>query len=152
MFFVCSFAHIDKLKAQFPKLAEILSCAGKIASSPFKVGTEYIMGGNVRVNSEEVLLETVGCKKLEWHREFIDIHIPVSGEEILGWKPVEDIRHISTEYDSEKDIAFSDDVPSEYIRLKPGEFVIFNPSDAHSPCQGIGTHRKICVKVPVGYI
>lgn len=151
MFFIGSFSHIDKLAAEIPELFDILTQVRELAKDEFVATPAYICNDRIKVNREEVTLVPVGEKKLEWHRDYIDIHVPLSGEEILGWKPVDQIQNITLEYDPDKDIAFSNDDSQELIRLKPGEFVIFNPSDAHAPCQGNGVLRKFCVKIPKDY-
>lgn len=149
MFFVSSFSHLEKFSSRIPELYAVLVEVKKIADGEFQPGARYICDGKIKVNSEEVMLTEVGYKQLEWHREFIDIHVPLTKEEIIGWKQTSDIRSITKDYNPENDIAFSDDPSEEYIRLKPGEFVILNPEDAHAPCQGSGVLRKLCVKIPV---
>ena len=151
MFFISILTpeNISRISRYAPELAEILTETAAIASSGFSPGKKEIAGGKAVVSAEEVNLTPVGEKPLEFHKKFIDIHVPLSGEEVIGWKPVNDIAAVSEDYDDEKDVAFSSDAPLEYIKVKPGEFVIFHPSDAHSPCQGEGNHRKLCVKIPV---
>ena len=33
--------------------------------------------------------------------------------------------------------------------IRPGQFVIFFPEDAHAPNIGIGRHKKLCIKIAV---
>lgn len=151
MFVIGSLNHIELIGKDIPELADILKLVKEIADSPFEKGTRFILDGKVKVNSEEVRLTETGQKPLEWHKYFIDIHIPVSGDEIFGWKPVDSINNITVPYDKEKDIAFSDDSYFELLKVKPGEFVVFTTDDAHAPCQGENerNHKKLCVKIPV---
>ncbi len=86
---------------------------------------------------------------LESHRRYIDIQMVVGGTETMGWSPLERCIHESVAYNSEKDIAFYSDEPSALVRVNPGEFVVFFPADAHAPCIGEGTIRKVVVKVLV---
>ena len=51
------------------------------------------------------------------------------------------------EFDVEKDIRFYDDEPQCYYTLRPGQFTILLPEDAHAPMVGEGAIRKIIVKV-----
>lgn len=88
---------------------------------------------------EEALLET--------HNEFIDIQIPVSGPEIMGYAS----RCMLPEahYDREKDITFYDTPVDNYLNVNPGMFVIFFPQDAHAPAITPVTLKKIIIKIKV---
>lgn len=153
MFFIGSFEHIEPLKGKLPRLAYILEQIKAVAADEFVSGTVYICEEKIKVNSEEVELTAIGDKNLEWHRKYIDIHVPLSGSEIIGWKPVDEIENIVVPYDENRDIAFGDELYSELLKINPGEFVIFNPSDGHAPCQGASGKKlcKLCVKIPVDY-
>jgi len=87
--------------------------------------------------------------KLEAHRKFIDIQLVVSGCETMGWSPLSACSHEIAAYNPEKDIVFFSDTPSTYIKVHPGECVVFFPTDGHAPCMGEGLIRKVVVKVLV---
>ena len=40
----------------------------------------------------------------------------------------------ASNYDAAKDITFYDGPAEKYIKVCPGEFVIFFPQDGHAPC------------------
>lgn len=88
---------------------------------------------------EEALLET--------HNDFIDIQIPVSGPEIMGYAS----RMVLPEvyYDKEKDISFYDTSVENYLKVSPGMFVIFFPQDAHAPAITPITLKKVIIKIKV---
>jgi len=44
--------------------------------------------------------------KVETHRRYIDIQMPISKEETIGWISAENLKDIAQPYDTEKDIAF----------------------------------------------
>lgn len=87
-------------------------------------------------------------RKIEFHRRYFDIQIPLTGEETYGLAEL-DVSAVG-EFDAEKDIGFVDQktVP---VTLGPGEFAIFFPEKcAHAPAcslTGVRTIRKIVVKV-----
>ena len=105
--------------------------------------------GSLKVNREEVAMLPQGKQMLEVHRKFIDIHVPLSEEETIGWASTQRLRNITKEYDDENDIMFFGDEPQSYITVKPGQCVIFFPEDAHAPNIGVGLHRKYCVKIVI---
>lgn len=93
-----------------------------------------------RKEASEALLET--------HNRYIDIQLPLSGEETMGYAPRAVIGQ-GTAYSEEKDISFYTDKPSGYVTLKPGMFAIFFPDDAHAPAITPVEIKKVIVKVKI---
>ncbi|MDR2146994.1 MAG: YhcH/YjgK/YiaL family protein [Tannerella sp.] len=87
--------------------------------------------------------------KLETHIQYIDIQTPISAAEIIGWKAKSELQTVLQPYDAEKDVAFSDDEPTSFSMLLPGQFAIFFPEDGHAPAIGKGAIRKIIAKIAV---
>jgi biofilm protein TabA len=88
--------------------------------------------------------------RLEAHRQHIDIQYLIAGIEEMGWKPRAGCQQPQGPYDAEKDIEFFGDMPDSYLTVRPGEFVIFFPDDAHAPLIGTGGVHKVVIKVPSG--
>lgn len=86
---------------------------------------------------------------LEVHNKYIDIQMPLSGEETFGWNNRSDCSLVKTEFDADQDIMFFSDLPRNYINVQPGEFIVFFPQDAHAPLVGNGTIKKCIIKVLV---
>jgi YhcH/YjgK/YiaL family protein len=86
---------------------------------------------------------------LEGHRKYIDIQYVISGDESMGWAPRGGLVS-STEYDAEKDLEFFEGEPDSLMRVPPGSFAVFLPTDAHLPLIGNGPIHKVVVKVAVG--
>ena len=84
---------------------------------------------------------------LEVHRQYIDIHIPLDGVEVIGWKPLEDCTNLTKPYDEAADCELYTEPATSYINLQPGQFMIVWPEDPHAPIIGEGKLRKLCVKV-----
>lgn len=87
--------------------------------------------------------------KLEGHRKYIDIQYVISGEESIGWKNREGLVR-SADYDAECDVEFFEGEPDSIVRVPPGSFAIFLPTDAHFPLIGNEPIHKVVVKVAVG--
>ena len=88
----------------------------------------------------------VGDAELEGHRKYIDIQYVISGEESMGWKAREGLVN-SVDYDEEKDLEFFEGEADSILRVPPGSFAIFLPTDAHLPLLGNGPIHKVVVKV-----
>lgn len=114
----------------------------------FKKGEQELDGG-ILVKFEEPTLQPRENATLEVHRKYIDIHMPLKGTEIIGWAPVQTLKHVREPYNEAKDIAFFGDSAHSLLHVKPGQFAVFFPEDAHAPCIGLGNHRKICIKIPI---
>ncbi|MCQ2346719.1 MAG: YhcH/YjgK/YiaL family protein [Paludibacteraceae bacterium] len=88
--------------------------------------------------------------KLEAHRDYIDIQIPLTGSETFGWKAQVDCQTIANEYDEGKDVETYRDRDTIKVQVPQGHFIVFFPSDAHQP--GIApnqSYRKVIVKIKV---
>lgn len=85
--------------------------------------------------------------KLEVHRQYADVQLLIDGEESLGWKPLADCATPVEDYDPGKDIRFFDDPPDTWVTLKPGQFILFGPDDAHAPLVAAAPVRKLVAKI-----
>lgn len=107
-------------------------------------------GDNIFINVNDSDMVAKEEQKLEIHREYIDIHFPLSGDEIVGWS---DMKNLSTKsiapFDVEKDFALYDEPASTYFTAHPGDFYIMYPEDAHAPIIGSGKLRKLVAKVRI---
>ena len=85
----------------------------------------------------------------EAHKKYIDIQIPFNVTEMMGWKSVSDCKTLRSPYSEEKDIVFYSDESDFYIPVKPGQFIIFFPGDAHTPLIGSDIIHKAVIKVRI---
>lgn len=106
-----------------------------------------IIPGKAYVNIEEVHLKEPTEQLVERHEKYLDIHIPISGQEVIGWKAVGTLTSPLQSYDENKDVALYCTTPSIFVTLSPGNFCIMTPTDGHAPIIGKGILKKLCVKV-----
>ncbi len=96
--------------------------------------------GSYPVKGENVFLKIQMKKGIrrdesvpEYHKQMIDIQIPISGEETYGYTPVDDLP--AAKFDEAKDIALVPGVDSQtFVTCTPGQMAIFFPHDGHAPC------------------
>lgn len=131
------------LNPLFAKAFEYLKSTDLNALEPGKVA---LQGADLVVNISLAKGKTKEQAQLETHKKFIDIQIPLSCTETMGYTPANALPE--EEYNEEKDIT-KFDIPSEsYIDVKPGMFAIFFPQDGHAPCiSSEETIKKVIVKV-----
>ncbi|HOJ66753.1 MAG TPA: YhcH/YjgK/YiaL family protein [Paludibacteraceae bacterium] len=113
------------------------------------LGKIELEGSDLVVSVVDISGKTVQDARMEIHRKFIDIQLPLDGEEIMGWIPAEKLTKVLQPYDAEKDIAFFADEAENLVKVRAMEFAVFFPSDGHQPGIGFGNHKKIIVKVRV---
>lgn len=130
---------------RFAKAIEYLKSTDLNTQEPGKVELD---GKDLVVNFSIAKGKTKEQAQLETHKNFIDIQIPLSCTEVMGYTPACNLPE--GEYNAEKDITkFA--MPSEaYIPVHPGMFAIFFPQDGHAPCiSEEESIRKVIVKVRV---
>ena len=87
--------------------------------------------------------------RLEAHRKYLDVQIPLGAPETIGWRPTSLCRSVSKAYDIAADIEFFSDPPSSWITVEPGCFLLLLPQDAHAPLACEGTIHKAILKLAV---
>lgn len=113
------------------------------------LGKMELDGDNMWANVVELKGNTAENIKMEAHRQYIDIQVPVSKTERIGWKAYNQLSELTDPYIEEKDCEFFNDKATTYLDLKPFEFAIFLPCDGHQPGIVEGPHKKIIIKVRV---
>ena len=106
-------------------------------------------GKNLYVSIQEIEGKTTDLARMETHECYIDIQVPVTGTEIMGWIARKNLKQVTEKYNPEKDVTFYADKTANLIRVQPSEFIIFFPEDGHQPGIGEGKWKKIVVKVLV---
>ena len=115
----------------------------------YPLGKVELDGKNLFVNVVDATGKTVETAKLETHNRYIDIQVPVTTTETMGWVAGNSLKEITDAYNPEKDITFFADKASNFIKVQPNEFVVFFPEDGHQPQIFEGVHKKVIVKVLV---
>ena len=138
-----NFGKYVSLNPLFPKVLEYLQNTDLMAQEP---GCVNIDGNKLFVNHNVAKGKTVYQARMETHNAMIDIQIPLSCPEVIGYIPRQYLSR--AEYDATKDITFYLDRPEQYITVHPGEFVIFFPEDGHAPCiSPVPEYKKVIFKI-----
>ena len=146
---VCAVKDLEKYQAlnkNFSKVIEYLK-NNDIALLP--LGRTDVCGDEVFISSQEFEGKTNEAAKLETHVKYIDIQMPFSIVENIGWRSLDNLSSPSQPYNENDDIAFFDEPSTSYVTLQPGECVIFFPEDAHAPGIAEGKLRKAVIKVRI---
>ena len=113
------------------------------------VGKIVLDGDNLFISVAEMEGKEAEAARTETHKQYIDIQMPLSGSETIGWIATDACKRVAKLYDTTKDIAFFEERPTTYVTLQPGQFDIFFPQDGHAPGIATGSLKKIIVKVKI---
>lgn len=138
------------------KNAERYFCVNKDFEAAFKIlkGLDEasneritIRDGEFWINIAEFEEISAGEKHLEAHRDFLDLHFIIEGEEHFGYADAEGLTEVKA-YDKENDYLLLSG-EADALTLKKGDFCVFFPEDAHIPVMGKGDGRlkKAIVKI-----
>lgn len=111
------------------------------------LGRIEVDGDRLFINNVEADLTDAATQLLEAHREYIDVHVVLDGEEHFGWRPLADCAAVCQSYDPAADCALYADRPSSWLTLRPGQAAIVFPEDPHAPVVGEGRVRKLIGKI-----
>ena len=139
--------NLEKYASLNPLFAQAIEFLKSHDLQAMEIGKTELKGKDLLVNIAQTKPKTKEEAKLETHNEFIDIQIPLSGTEIMGYTAAKDCVPADAPYNEEKDITFYVDKPTAYTKIYPGQFVIYFPEDGHAPGIGQGVIRKGIVKV-----
>jgi biofilm protein TabA len=96
-------------------------------------GTYELDGRNLYVIISRSPGQPPAPGRLEAHRKYIDVQVPLAGAFPVGWRPLADCARVHTAYSPDNDAGLFDDAPEAKFPLSAGRFAIFFPDDAHAP-------------------
>ncbi|MGL4520283.1 MAG: YhcH/YjgK/YiaL family protein [Phocaeicola sp.] len=137
--------NLKKYASIHPLFAQAIDYLVTTDLAACEAGKVKLQGDELVVNVAETKPKTKEEAKLETHNLFIDIQIPLSGTEVMGYTPRTTLKEEL--YNSEKDITFYPGLAESYIAVKPGMFAIFFPQDGHAPGITPDGVKKVIVKI-----
>ncbi len=138
--------HYSALSSSIHTALDFLS---NVKPENFKEQTLEIDGRNIFAMFQFYTTESEASHFYEAHDKYIDIQFIVAGEEVIRVANRE-LLTVTDPYDTEKDISFYSLVPGWDLLLKPGDFTMLFPWDAHAPKlyrKRPGKVKKVVVKV-----
>ena len=140
--------NADLYRGLGPRFAAAFAFLQKTDFAALAAGKNPVIPGEVfALRVESTPLPEAECL-WEAHVRHADIHCQIAGGEAIGYAPVESLRVTQPCPDGEDDILLAG--KGRLIALRPGEFMVFFPTDAHMTGVADGTNatsRKIVVKV-----
>ena len=117
--------------------------------STVAAGRIELQGRDLFINVSDATLKTRDEQKLEVHRAYIDVHIPLSGVEEIGIRSLSTLGNSDAPFNKQDDFALYSAPAGNYFQVHPNEFCIVYPEDAHAPIIGQGQLRKLIAKIRI---
>ncbi|WP_068319069.1 YhcH/YjgK/YiaL family protein [Polycladidibacter hongkongensis] len=139
-----------------PKLLEIIEKAKAFLAEKPELGRYELEGDQLFIQVIEGTSGPVSEHKSEFHNNYMDIQVLLSGSEKIGWGHMP-AGEVTEDYLAEKDLAFTAGIVDEkFIEMAANDFVVFYPGELHRPlCEskaGPKLCRKAIVKVHRDYL
>ncbi|MGD6731592.1 MAG: YhcH/YjgK/YiaL family protein [Pleomorphochaeta sp.] len=143
-----SFCNFDKYKNLNNSFAIISDFLNKNNIKDFENG-ECKISDDVKVVFLDASLKTLEENKLEIHKENIDVHFLIEGNEYYGL--CDSFDNTVFNYDAKKDIQLSNNKIDNRIKITKGKFIVFFNYEPHMPLldnsQEEKTVRKMIFKI-----
>ncbi|MDR7875338.1 YhcH/YjgK/YiaL family protein [Yersinia mollaretii] len=114
-------------------------------------GEQEIEGREIYLNHIIAATKPLYDQAPELHRYYIDIHILLEGNEVIGASPSAQGQRPTMDFDTERDYGLFEGITSEtLLTLAPGDIALLFPGELHRPMGTLGEVaplRKIVVKV-----
>ncbi|MBO7231202.1 MAG: YhcH/YjgK/YiaL family protein [Bacteroidaceae bacterium] len=142
-----SIENFEKYVSLNPNFAKVVEFLQNTDLQKLPLGRNEICGDLVYANVVEVKPKSKECAPIEIHRRYIDVHVPLSGDEVMGYTPIGELPY--AEFVEADDAAL---YPvslraRDYFNVRKGEFSVFFPQDGHAPAITDVPLRKIIIKV-----
>lgn len=136
--------HYEHLHPLFKKVFDYIK-THDLAKMP--IGKIEIEGDKAFILISEITKNSPEKARTETHHHYLDIQIPLSASETIGWIKLENCQNPTVPYNADNDIAFWAEKPTAYFDIQPKEFAILFPHDGHAPGIGEGVVKKAVVKI-----
>jgi len=127
-------SHVSTYQGQYRSIYDRIQSIISQNSSDYTEGKHVIDPDNFFFLIQTYKTQPIYEKKWESHRQFIDVHLMLVGQETIAYSPISELQ-ILKDYEAEKDVIIYHDNTcfTESIHLVPNQFVVFFPEDGHKP-------------------
>ena len=124
--------NIEKYASLNPLFAQAIEFLKSHDLNALEVGKTELKGKDLLVNVAQTKPKAKEDAKLETHRDFIDIQIPLSGTELMGYTAAKDCVPADAPYNAERILLLCRSGGKLY-RSKTWYVCHFFPQDGHAP-------------------
>lgn len=149
--------HLQDVAAWLPApLQTALEHLSKTDFGALPAGNYDLQGKDIYVQVIDMTTKKFSETKPEVHRKYIDVQFLWSGCERIGVADDTGKNKVGEDLLGARDLLFYEGMENEStLEMRPGNFAVFFPADAHRPgCQVDGPQaiRKVVIKVSVALL
>lgn len=141
--------NLEQYSSLNPWFAQVVTFIQQTDLMQLPLGRNEIDGDNLYANVMQTSPKSQEEAKMETHRAYIDIQIPLTDSERMGYTPTVDCPEADAPYNETDDYQLYTAPCQSYCEVKPGMMAIFFPQDAHAPAISDKGLRKVVFKVKV---
>lgn len=130
-----------------PLIEKVVDFLNETDLNSLEPGRIVLQGDDLFVNVNLQQPLTRQDARIEVHRQYIDIQIPITGCEEMGYTSASFLGPESQSYDPNIEAAFHGGESHTWLQVKQGMFVIFFPGEGHAPAITPVPLKKIVVKI-----
>ena len=130
-----------------PLMGKVVEFFRNTDLSSLQPGRIELQSDDLFVNVNRQDAQTREQAPIEAHQEYIDIQVPISCDEEMGYIANGFMPEPSTPYSSERDVSFYPGLCDTYINVRKGMFVVFFPGEGHAPAITNKGILKLIVKI-----
>jgi len=130
-----------------PLMDKVREFLGTTDLSTLEPGKIELQGEDIFVNVNFQEARTRSQSPIEAHMEYIDIQIPISSDEEIGFISEAFLLNALVPYSKAKDVAFFPGMCDTYLNVKKGMFAVFLPGEGHAPAITEYGVMKLIIKI-----
>lgn len=132
-----------------PYISQIVQWLENTDLNKIQYGKHILKGDFLYVNCDWQDARLKESVSLETHRKYIDVQIPLSGDELMGYTPASMLDTVICPYDESRDAAFYKAPAQNYFLVRKGMFAVFFPGEGHAPAISDKGIRKLVFKLKI---
>lgn len=127
--------NLKKYTGHNPEVAKIIAEFAAQVNATTEIKKYVLDEDRLFALVQEYAPREFSAAKVEIHRRYIDIHVPVCGDEMICYCPIDNLELIEDFTPKSDDLLYKLEPESALkIIVAPGYFVWFNPEEGHAPC------------------
>ena len=91
-----------RVEALHPLLGKLFSYIKEHDFLSDPIGRIELDGDRVFINNDYPILRSQSEQVVEVHRRYLDVHVPLDAPEIVGWKPLCDLKEAASVFRGER--------------------------------------------------
>lgn len=141
---------LDRL-ADYPHISPLMPLIVRFISdtdlNSLEPGRIVLKSDDLFVNVDVISPRDRSEALVEVHRKYIDIQIPVTADEEMGYMPQSMLSVPSSNYEESRDAAFYGSHCDNWLQVRRGMFTVFFPGEGHAPAITSVKSKKLVIKI-----